>query len=291
MSIISVGSVYFSVSQSRKVNELEIRQDAHALGEQRTKNATRKQLTDAAALISEANLARNLAVQRAKDLTARAQSAEVNMASANATARATVSQLRADNASLRTVVNNLEADQIALMKELERWKKPVKEVSRPAFSWPKKSASPAPVVGIDAKSSRQILKAAAEAKRRTAEARVLAQQADIVKGAICLSLKIPSGKLAPPVFLTQANYESVRSLNLSYTEITDAGLKELAKLPRLTTLYLASTKITDSRLGDIAKLQKLTRLELRNTKISYAGAAELKKALPKCEIYHSYKKD
>ena len=107
---------------------MEIRQDAHALGEQRTKNSTRKQLADAAALISEANLDRNLAVQRAEDLTARAQSAEVNMASANAIARVTVSQLRADNASLRTVVNNLEADQIALMKELERWKKPVKEI-------------------------------------------------------------------------------------------------------------------------------------------------------------------
>jgi hypothetical protein len=33
-------------------------------------------------------------------------------------------------------------------------------------------------------------------------------------------------------------------------------------------------------------LQKLTGLDLRDTKITDEGAAELKKALPKCRIYH-----
>jgi len=34
----------------------------------------------------------------------------------------------------------------------------------------------------------------------------------------------------------------------------------------------------------VAKLQKLERLELQGTKVTDAGVAELKKALPNCEI-------
>ena len=41
---------------------------------------------------------------------------------------------------------------------------------------------------------------------------------------------------------------------------------------------------------DIAKLQQLRYLNLHSTKITDAGAAELRRALPKCEIFHSYKK-
>jgi hypothetical protein len=34
----------------------------------------------------------------------------------------------------------------------------------------------------------------------------------------------------------------------------------------------------------VAKLQKLTELYLSNTKVTKAGVAQLKKALPNCEI-------
>jgi len=51
-------------------------------------------------------------------------------------------------------------------------------------------------------------------------------------------------------------------LDLMYSDITDAGLKEVAKLQQLTSLDLSDTQITD------------------------AGMAELQKALPKCEIDH-----
>ena len=53
----------------------------------------------------------------------------------------------------------------------------------------------------------------------------------------------------------------------------------------ITYLVLGRTKITDVGLKEVAKLQKLTRLFLYNTKITDAGVAELKKALPKCRIY------
>ena len=91
--------------------------------------------------------------------------------------------------------------------------------------------------------------------------------------------------------LTKADLEKVTRLTLGGTQITDAGLKEVAKMQNLTHLYLDVTKITDAGLKDIAKMQNLTVLKLYNTKITDAGLAQLKKALPKCEISHSYKKD
>ena len=54
---------------------------------------------------------------------------------------------------------------------------------------------------------------------------------------------------------------------------------------------MTGTQITDAGLGDIAKLQNLTKLYLQLTKITDAGAAELRKVLPNCNITHSYKKD
>jgi hypothetical protein len=82
-----------------------------------------------------------------------------------------------------------------------------------------------------------------------------------------------------------AKLQQLTSLDLSRTRITDAGLKELAKLQQLTSLDVRETKITDAGLKEVAKLQQLTSLNLRRCdEITDAGVAELKKALPKCEI-------
>ena len=83
----------------------------------------------------------------------------------------------------------------------------------------------------------------------------------IVEKAIRKQLEKPEGEL------TKADLEKVTSLALGHTQITDAGLK------------------------DVAKMQKLEKLDLTATQITDAGAAELQKALPKCKILHSYKAD
>ena len=51
-------------------------------------------------------------------------------------------------------------------------------------------------------------------------------------------------------------------LDLAKTEVTDSGLKELAKLKKLSSLTLCETEVTDS------------------------GVEQLQKALPKCLIFH-----
>ena len=100
----------------------------------------------------------------------------------------------------------------------------------------------------------------------------------IVEKAIRERIKKPKGEL------TKADLGKVTVVNLSRTQITDAGLKEVAKLQNLRDLVLIDTQITDAGLKDIAKLQQLRRLRLSNTKITKAGVAELQKALPKCKI-------
>jgi len=112
--------------------------------------------------------------------------------------------------------------------------------------------------------------------------------------------------VVPP---SKLNFERVRKLDLSYTEITDAGLKEVAKLENLTQLELSFTQITDTGLKELTKLKQLEGLYMERTQITdaglkelaklenlielwlprqipKAGITELQKALPKCEIYH-----
>ena len=55
-------------------------------------------------------------------------------------------------------------------------------------------------------------------------------------------------------------------------------------MQQLKSLIVNSTKITDAGLKDIAKLKQLTELYLTDTQVTKAGVAELKKALPKCKI-------
>ena len=100
-----------------------------------------------------------------------------------------------------------------------------------------------------------------EAERIAAEGGAVKFQSAVVEEAVRVRLKKPKGEL------TKADLENLTYLYLRNTKITDAGLKEVAKMQQLTDLNLDDTKITDE------------------------NAAELKKTLPKCKITHSYKKD
>ena len=81
-----------------------------------------------------------------------------------------------------------------------------------------------------------------------------------------------------------AKLQNLTSLSLGHTKITDAGIKEVAKLQNLEGLGLTGTTISDAGLKEVAKLQKLERLSLSLTKVTKEGVAELKKALPNCQI-------
>ena len=107
----------------------------------------------------------------------------------------------------------------------------------------------------------------------------------IVEKAIRKELKKPTGAL------TKADLAKVTLLSLDDgPKITDADLKEVAKLQQLKVLNLGDTKITDAGLKELAKLQKLEGLDLIATKsnrphVTKAGVVELQQALPNCYIH------
>ena len=83
-------------------------------------------------------------------------------------------------------------------------------------------------------------------------ASVSTDQKAIVEKAIRKSLKKPEGKL------TKADVGKVTVLGLKDTQITDAGLKEVAKLQQLSWLNLYKTKVSDAGLKEVAKMKQLT---------------------------------
>ena len=98
------------------------------------------------------------------------------------------------------------------------------------------------------------------------------------------SLGLSHTKITDKGLSEVAKMPQVKYLDLP-SQTTDAGLKEVVKLQSLETLWLFDAQTTDAGLKDVAKLQKLSSLNLTQlTQVTAAGVAELKKALPKCEI-------
>jgi internalin A len=72
-----------------------------------------------------------------------------------------------------------------------------------------------------------------------------------------------------------AGLKNLQTLDLFRTAVTDAGLKELAVLKDLQTLELSGTDVTDLGLKELAALKNLQRLGLRETQVQGAGLKEL----------------
>jgi hypothetical protein len=77
-------------------------------------------------------------------------------------------------------------------------------------------------------------------------------------------------------------------LDLSDTNVTDEGLKELGKLKHLQWLVLARTKVTDEGLAHLTQLKELRMLIISGTKVTAAGVADFEKAMLrwKCKVVH-----
>ena len=130
----------------------------------------------------------------------------------------------------------------------------------------------------------------------------------IVEEAIRKELKKPEGKLTKSYLeevtrlvlngtkkVTDAGLKEVakltqlKGLYLEGTDITDAGLKEITKLKQLSFLALNQTQITDASLKDVAKLKQLKFINLEDTKVTESGVTQLQKTLPKSKIKHNAK--
>ncbi|MCH2458411.1 MAG: hypothetical protein MK186_10205, partial [Henriciella sp.] len=79
--------------------------------------------------------------------------------------------------------------------------------------------------------------------------------------------------------LLAGGVSSLFTLNIEYTEITDAGLAHLKTLSKLETLILRGTEITDEGLVHEEQLKTLTTLDVEYAPVSKQGQARHQKAL------------
>ena len=93
----------------------------------------------------------------------------------------------------------------------------------------------------------------------------------IVEKAIREVLEKPEGEL------TETDFEKVTFLDFFNTQITNEGLKDLAKLNKLTFLDFFDIQITDEGLKEVAKLNKLAHLTLADNRITDKGLKEVAK--------------
>ena len=73
-------------------------------------------------------------------------------------------------------------------------------------------------------------------------------------------------------------------LDISDTRITDTGVQQLVRSCGLGALGLRGTRITDRSVVELAKSRTLYMLDLRDTSVTNVGISKLKIALPNCTI-------
>ena len=84
------------------------------------------------------------------------------------------------------------------------------------------------------------------------------------------------GQVTDEVLERVSRLEQVEELDLNGSRaLTGAGLRHLARLPRLRTLVLAGTAVDDDAMTVIGKLPHLERVVLSWTRVTDAGAAHL----------------
>ncbi|MDP7011338.1 MAG: hypothetical protein QF685_08160 [Verrucomicrobiota bacterium] len=99
-------------------------------------------------------------------------------------------------------------------------------------------------------------------------------------------LKFTFTKISDASLKEVAKLNQLKMLWLDNNQITDTGLKELSKLQQLTHLGLAGTYVTDAGIKDLAKLKNLSMIRLGRTNVTIDGVAALKRALPDCDIHY-----
>ncbi len=81
-----------------------------------------------------------------------------------------------------------------------------------------------------------------------------------------------------------AQIEQLESLGLDNTNVNDDQLADLVALKQLRILWLSGTKISDGGLEHLKNVRSLQIVHLNNTEVTREGAAELERALPRCQI-------
>ncbi|MFO0897066.1 MAG: hypothetical protein U0836_06495 [Pirellulales bacterium] len=79
--------------------------------------------------------------------------------------------------------------------------------------------------------------------------------------------------------------KGLRLVSLVGSGISNAGVAELQRLPKLQILQLRGTRIDDRAIPYLRKLRSLAELDVFDTDLSRAGVAQLAVDLPRCQLF------
>ena len=88
-----------------------------------------------------------------------------------------------------------------------------------------------------------------------------------------------------------SQFTNLRKLNLNFTNVTSAGINQLATLQHLRSLSVAGTKVDVAVLNKIARLKDISTLVIWNTGLTDKDAEQLKKVNPAMNVVVGYKDD
>lgn len=89
------------------------------------------------------------------------------------------------------------------------------------------------------------------------------------------TLNVSGTQITDAGMLEIGKFTSLTSLYISKAEISDVGVKELRHLNNLTTLNIVGNKITDEGLKSIGELTQLERLHIGRSDVTEVGLKEL----------------
>jgi hypothetical protein len=102
-------------------------------------------------------------------------------------------------------------------------------------------------------------------------------------------LKIQQQPIDGAVLQVLASTPQLTGLVLYDTRTGDDALKHLSSFKKLQSLTLNENPVTDTGLKQLAGLTKLVIIDVKDTKVTKAGVEDLKKALPRCDVYSNAK--
>ncbi len=99
-----------------------------------------------------------------------------------------------------------------------------------------------------------------------------------------------SAQPPPPTWLRTTlgddYFFEIEGVQLNHTNVADADLERLGRLPRVRLLEFTSTTIGDAGLDHLTGLSQLHWLWLNWSHVTDEGINRLKQALPNCNVYH-----
>jgi hypothetical protein len=98
------------------------------------------------------------------------------------------------------------------------------------------------------------------------------------------SISLKGVKFSTDGLRSLAQLEHLESLGLDMTNVTDDQLADLVGLKQLRILWLSGTNVGDDGIEHLKALPSLQIVHLNNTLVTREGAAELERALPRCQI-------